>query len=231
MTAQMAEAVAAWRGEAPEVSVRRILKVHGYRDLATVRRPILRAAESAVSVARETARPEAAWRRLRIAMVDESELRLAGGARFTGATFGRVLSRCPEVAVFVLTLGPDYDEAISARTGDDPVTAFFLETAGWLSVELATRGLARDLDAALAPGLRTATRLGPGYNYRGPDGRQNWPLEEQRELFSLLEPGPLPVTLLESCAMIPKMSRSGLFGLIRAEDAHMIDDTEGAPET
>ncbi len=56
-------------------------------------------------------------------------------------------------------------------------------------------------DENLAP----TRRLGPGY--------VDWPLEEQAALVALLDGAPLPVRLLDSCAMIPKKSRSGLYGL------------------
>jgi len=39
-----------------------------------------------------------------------------------------------------------------------------------------------------------------------------WPLEEQIGLFGLFKNAHLPVTVMASCAMQPKMSRSGLFG-------------------
>ena len=42
-----------------------------------------------------------------------------------------------------------------------------------------------------------------------------WPLEEQKSLFALFEGRAISVQLLDSCAMIPKMSRSGLYGVRR----------------
>jgi cobalamin-dependent methionine synthase I len=68
--------------------------------------------------------------------------------------------------------------------------------------------------------LSLGPRLGPGYSYKRPgssDGaRVMWPLEQQRELFALFAGSALPVELMESAAMRPKMSRSGLIGLHRA---------------
>ncbi len=130
----------------------------------------------------------------------------------------------------MLTLGAAFDEAISARMAEEPVDALFLDTAGWLSIERATRDLAQAIDRALAPRLRSGGRLGPGYDYRAEEGRQRWPLEEQRELFSVFRGSPLPVELLESCAMMPKMSRSGLFALLEAQQ-ETTDRQEGASAT
>jgi hypothetical protein len=40
-----------------------------------------------------------------------------------------------------------------------------------------------------------------------------WPLEEQPALFGLFGNAELPVSLMSSCAMSPKLSRSGLYGI------------------
>ncbi|ESR23494.1 hypothetical protein [Lutibaculum baratangense] len=216
-----------WEGRLEAPPVPRILRVHGYRDPARVRRPILRAAEAAAALAPDVAAPVAVWRRFSIAALEPEALHLSSGVSFSGASFARTLRNCTEVAVFILTLGERLDEEISARMQDEPVEALFLDTAGWLSVERATRDLARHLDQVLGPELRTGVRLGPGYDYRGEEARRSWPLEEQHALFSLFVPGEPPVRLLESCAMTPKMSRSGLFGLLAAGTA-ATDENAGA---
>jgi cobalamin-dependent methionine synthase I len=61
---------------------------------------------------------------------------------------------------------------------------------------------------ARAQGCRLSPRLGPGY--------LDWPLAEQRALFSVFEGEALPVDLNAYCVMMPKKSISGLFGLRRA---------------
>ena len=63
-------------------------------------------------------------------------------------------------------------------------------------------------------GWKMSLRMGPGYEYKlhNGGGRVRWDLEQQADLFQLFAGSPLPVELLSSCAMLPKMSRSGLFG-------------------
>ena len=55
--------------------------------------------------------------------------------------------------------------------------------------------------------------MAPGYSYHLDSGTCEWPLEEQKALFDLFRHATLPVRLLESCAMLPKMSRTGLYAL------------------
>jgi hypothetical protein len=68
-----------------------------------------------------------------------------------------------------------------------------------------------------AEALQLGLRMGPGYSYSLQNGdapRVMWPLEQQKELFGLFGDAPLPVELMHSAAMRPKMSRSGLFAVL-----------------
>jgi hypothetical protein len=131
------------------------------------------------------------------------------------AAFAYVLSACTEVVAFVLTLGPRIDERTNAQcTAGDVLDALLLDTAAWLALEDATRQFRDGLRArAVARGCRITSRMGPGYQYRIGGTTCTWRLDEQRPFFALFGDAPLPVTLLESCAMQPRMSRSGLIGV------------------
>jgi hypothetical protein len=194
-----------------ELPVDPLLRMQGYRDLARVRPRIRAIATKAAARARDLAAPEAAYRRIAIRSCTSEALELAngaeGGVTFHSARFAKVFAGCPEVMAFVLTLGPALDAETERLTeSDDIVDALFLEMAGWLAVEQATKALALHFaDEVRSAGLGPTRRLGPGY--------VDWPLEEQANLFALFADAALPVQLLESSAMIPKKSRSGLYGL------------------
>jgi hypothetical protein len=194
-----------------ELPVDPLLRMQGYRDLARVRPRIRAIATKAAARARDLATPEAYYRRIAIRSCTSEALELAngaeGGVTFHSARFAKVFTDCPEVMAFVLTLGPALDaESERLAESDDIVDALFLEMAGWLAVEQATKALARHFaDEVREDRLGPTRRLGPGY--------VDWPLEEQANLFALFADAALPVQLLESSAMIPKKSRSGLYGL------------------
>lgn len=210
--------VAAWRLDAISVEAERILRVHRYRNPDRIRPVIRRIAERAAADISVLARPEARYRRMRILGNEAGVLNLEGGASFACAAFPRLLAGCGEVVIFVLTLGPELDDAVAARiAADQPVDALFLEAAGWLAVERATRRLAADINSTLAgEGLGATFRMGPGYDYRLDSGeRERWELDQQAALFAVFGDASLPIELLESSVMRPKMSRSGLFGLAR----------------
>lgn len=196
-----------FRTEVAELPVEPLLRMQGYRDPARIRPRVRDIATKAAHTAQTLAAPEAYYRRVGIRSCTPEMLELDGGVSFHSARFAKVFADCGEVVAFVLTLGPALDAETERMTAaDEIVEALFLEMAGWLAVEQATKALALHVaeevrDERLGP----TRRLGPGY--------VDWPLDEQAGLFALLEDAPLPVRLLDSCAMIPKKSRSGLYGL------------------
>ena len=189
------------------IPVEPLLRIHGYRDMPAVRADVRDIAESMAACARELLAVEAYYRRLRIASSSDGRIELETGTAFRSAALGETLEGCQEIFVFVLTLGPRLDEKTQALLQDiNVVEALFLETAGWLAVERATKALAQHLwDQVADRGLGLSRRLAPGY--------ADWPLEDQGPLFALFDAVPLPVRLLESYAMMPKNSRSGVYGL------------------
>lgn len=198
-----------------DVRTERILRIQGYRDMGRVRRPIRRAADKAAEIAREIAAGVVGYRRVGVAACGGSSLELHGGERFECAAFARFLSECDSVVVFAMTAGVAIDQRIDAlMAADDPVVALLLDTAGWLAIESITRQFSDRLKADCeSAGLRLTRRMGPGYTYRMGQEMAPWGLEEQEGLFRVLGEDASPVAVLPSGAMLPKMSRSGLYGL------------------
>jgi hypothetical protein len=194
----------------------RMLRIQGYTDPERVRRPIRKAAEKTAATVEQLVEPAVHFRRVPVESCDAGGLCLAGGIILHCDAFPRFLTESTDVVVFALTAGARIDEEL-ARLNDagDLLEMLFVETAGWLAVEEVTKAFAAHLRAdAKGEGLKITRRMGPGYSYPTKDGDAEWLLEEQRFLFELLDDGNMPVTMLESCAMLPKMSRSGLFGLV-----------------
>ena len=204
-----------FQAEPVDVRAERILRIQGYRDMARVRKPIRHAADKAAAIAREISEGEVGFRRVGIAACTGSSLRLEGGERFECAAFERFLAECESVVVFAMTAGSAIDQRIDElMAADDPVVALLLDTAGWLAIESITRQFSDRLKADCEPaGLRLTRRMGPGYTYRMGREAVPWGLEEQEGLFRVLGPDASPVAVLPSGAMLPKMSRSGLYGL------------------
>lgn len=194
----------------------KILRIQGYRELSKVRPTIKRAAASAARETEALIQPHVFFRFLNVQICKDGVLVLEDDTRFENEAFDRFLHGADQVAIFILTMGSALDKAVIDRIADDQLlNALFLETAGWLGIEAATKNFLKHLtQRTKAQGLRLSPRLGPGYSYKL-DGRSViWPLEQQQTLFKVFQEKDLDVQLLESCAMLPKFSRSGLFGLL-----------------
>lgn len=207
-----------------EVDVRaeRILRIQGYTDPARVRPRIRTLALQAAELACELAAGEVGYRRLRVMVLGGGVLELDGRHAFRCEAFDHHLAGCHEVLLFVLSAGAAFDQRIAELMREEQlVEALLLDTGGWLAVESITRQFIDTLRReCAAQGLRLTRRLGPGYSYRVGERDAAWDLAQQHALFAALGDTPLPTRLLDSAAMQPKMSRSGLLGLraARARD-------------
>ena len=190
-----------------EIPLDKVLRIQGYRDLGAVRKDIREIAKKMTARAEALFAPTAVYRKVTIESCDENTLQLVTGTSFNYGGFEPILRNCNQVLPFILTLGKKIDEAsLELQEKGDIVEALFLETAGWIGIEQASRELAIYLQKKIEiDGLCLTRRFGPGYN--------EWNLLEQKDLFELFSDTELPVQLLESCAMLPKKSRSGLYGL------------------
>ena len=200
---------------APVVKAERILRIQGYADLDRVRPVIRRAAQAMADRAEQLSRPVAAFRHVSITRAHGDVLELSAGAALRCEAFGSRLSGCSGIVPFVLTLGNALpQEVVELIERGDLLEGLLLETAGWLAIEDATRQFKVWLrEACVAQEQRITSRMGPGYTYRIGNRTCEWPLQQQAELFALFGGADLPVKLMPSCAMSPKMSRSGLYGL------------------
>lgn len=198
------------------VRVDPMLRIHGYSDPRRVKPAIRNAAETVAAMAERAFAPEVYYRRAPIKSCANGLLVLQTGTTFHSAAFSQFLGGCHQVIVFVLTLGSKFDKVAQNLTHNgQTLEALFLETAGWLGVEAATKSFTEHLRMMLRKqGCGLTRRFGPGYTYRSRADDNEWPLEEQKPLFALFDDA-ISVQLLDSCAMIPKMSRSGLYGVRR----------------
>lgn len=193
----------------------RILRLHGYRDLKKVRKVIASTAHDSARLLEKIANPEVHYKRFKIIRCDEEGLELDHGVRFSNVAFEKYFAGAEEVVIFVMTLGEGFDEqARKFYDADEAVDALFWETAGWLGIEWMTKRFGDGVrNVARQNGQRVSCRMGPGYSYSVKGEKVLWQLEDQRPLFDAFKVGALPVELMESCAMTPKMSRSGLYGI------------------
>jgi hypothetical protein len=126
-----------------------------------------------------------------------------GGVRFASRVLRANLAGAERVFAYVATCGGEMDDI--ERALDDPFERYWLDAVKARLLRAARAHLDGHLSRAYALG-RTAT-MAPGA--ADPDV---WPIEQQRELFSLLGDveGLIGVRLTASCLMVPNKSVSGV---------------------
>jgi hypothetical protein len=202
----------------PGITIRpdQVLRIHGYRDPAQTRPLIRETAELIAKRAENLLVPEVYYRRLDVLSLDGADLVLEGGIALQSEAFTRYLPGATQVVVAISTMGRalDLDTAMHSERGD-LLEALFLETCGWLGINAVTaRFTGRLHQWARQEGYDVTSRLGPGYGYKVNGRIVYWPMEQQRQLFAGFDESELPIKLSDACVMLPKMSRSGMFGII-----------------
>ena len=198
-----------------QVKVEPMLRIQGYTDPSRVRTVVRKTAEAMATLAESCFQSQVCYLRVPIRCCERGVLTLATGTVFHCDAFSKFLPACHETIVFVLTVGERFDQELGRLQNEDKLLeALFFENAGWLGVETVTRQFSQFLREQAAERREKMTRrLSPGYSFKLESGVSEWSLFEQAELFSLFDGKSIPVYILESGAMLPKMSRSGLYGI------------------
>jgi len=201
-----------------EIAIRTdpMLRMQGYRNLDRVRPVIKKTAENMARLAAQTIDAVVHYRQLRIRECTDGILVLEGGTVFRCDAFSKYHAASEQVVVFVLTLGNGLDEAaMDFSKQKQLLEQLFLDTAGWVGVEAVNKQFTTHIkEQVVEQGYRLTRRMGPGYTFKKDGQDCPWALEDQKPLFALFDDTELPVAILESCAMLPRMSRTGLYGLV-----------------
>ena len=123
----------------------------------------------------------------------------------TGNKVTSNLQGCEEIALFICTLGKEFENNMKLfRT--DPVEAYFADTMGSLKCEtLADILHGRVLCEVQKTGFTATNRYSPGYC--------NWNVSEQQKLFSFFKETKTGISLNNSSLMSPIKSISGMIGI------------------
>jgi hypothetical protein len=185
-----------------------VLRLAGCRNRAAASSGVWEAAQVMALLAAQLSAPQAWLWRGPIRQIDpDGTVSLGEDLQFHSRALVRLLRRAQAGVLMLLTIGPDLEqhvhELMSRQQGLD---ALMLDAAGSLCVHQAVHALRGHLsERAASEGLALTPRLAPGY--------ADWPLCEQRIVFTRFDRPGLPVTLTGGDQLLPKKSVTGLWGL------------------
>ena len=124
------------------------------------------------------------------------------GTRFTSRVLRKNMDNVGRVFPYVITLGPGLEERANACK--DLLEQYYLDVIGNIALREARKYLEEQLRVRFAL---------DDMSYMAPGSLEDWPIEEQRRLFSILDnvEASIGVSLSESLLMIPKKSVSGIY--------------------
>jgi hypothetical protein len=127
---------------------------------------------------------------------------IIGGVLFKSKVLRKHLDKVERVFPYVVTIGKGVEDL--EKASGDALEKYYFDWIGNAAVVKARDHLKS----------RLAKRYGlEGLSYLGPGQLKDWPLEEQKPLFSLLGnvEGAVGVTLSDSLLMLPRKSLSGIY--------------------
>lgn len=141
--------------------------------------------------------------------VDATGVTLACGIRFNSALLAKNLQGCEELLLLGATLGARVDNCIRRLAVLSVAEGAAAQAVGAALIESYLDELQEKLQKELEQeGLYQKPRFSPGYG--------DWPLEEQKLLFPVLDCARrIGLTLTEGCMMVPSKSVTAVIGLSR----------------
>ena len=124
------------------------------------------------------------------------------GLSFKSKVLRKNLDAVERIFPYVVTIGPRFEEDV--RNCEDIIRKYYLDMIGTLAITSALTYLKKHLQSKYA--LDKVSFMSPG-------SLADWPIEEQRPLFDLLEDteSTIGVKLTDSLLMLPAKSESGIF--------------------
>jgi len=172
------------------------------------RRPKLVAlSERALEEGRDLVEPAVLTRRLGVEKKRHNRITLEGGQHFTGPLITEHLGGAEAVVVMLCTIGDRLGSQALIECATNLSYGFALDAVGSAAVHSLSAAACNEVEReAAAAGLQTSLPLSPGM--------EGWPVNPgQREIFSVIDPEELGVTLSPSWEMRPLKSLTAVVGI------------------
>lgn len=167
---------------------------------------LVETAARALEEGRALLEPQTLVRQFDVDALRHERLVLENGHRLSGTLISEHLGPATRVTVLLCTVGQALEKRSSEVSAEDMVYGLALDGVGSAAVEALANTACRYFeDQAKEAGLQSSIPISPGM--------VGWPVElGQPEIFSILEPAQINVTLSEYGVMIPRKSLTMVLG-------------------
>jgi len=157
-------------------------------------------AESVLEEAHSLLKPAALYTVVRVTDFDHQKITFEEGS-FEGPLVAKALAGADDLNIAACTIGEDLENSVVEIMSENPVKAVTLDGAGIAALRRVSQAVE---DIISKEACELETNLG----MRAQPGQEGWPIEQQREVFSILPGEKIGIRLTETCLMIPRKSVS-----------------------
>lgn len=139
--------------------------------------------------------------------VKKGAVHLEEGPEFKSPKLSKTLKGCESIVCYIATLGDDIEDEIKRLLNDKCLAeAYILDAMASVAVDnMVTTFHQRMKNKYEDQSKQVTLCFSPGYC--------DWPITDQKKLFSMFDSNELDVELTDSCFMQPRKSISGVFGI------------------
>lgn len=143
---------------------------------------------------------------------EAGEIHIASRMLRTSRKICQLMKGVEKIAVFICTAGQGFSDCAKIYNKEgEYLKGYIVDTMGSVAVEKSMDFIQSELEKRMQQeGMKITNRYSPGYC--------NWPVEDQKQLFSLLSVHTCGISLSDSCLMMPIKSVSGIIGI--GKDVH-----------
>jgi len=157
-------------------------------------------AESVLEEAQSLLIPSALYTVVKVTNFDHQKITFEGGS-FEGPLVAKALAGADDLNIAACTIGEELENRVAEVMSENPVKAVALDGA-------AISALRKVSQATEDMISKEACELETNLGMRAQPGQEGWPIEQQREVFSILPGEEIGIRLTETCLMIPRKSVS-----------------------
>lgn len=169
-------------------------------DPARASARLIETAESVIEEAQTLIKPAALHTIVNVTEFEHRTVRFEGGY-FEGSLVAKAMAGADQLDIAVCTIGDALEKRVEEMMNENPVQAIALDGAGIAAVGKVSRTVEDIISSE-------ACQLNLDLGMRAQPGQEGWPIEQQRQVFSVLPAEQIGVRLTETCLMIPRKSVS-----------------------
>ena len=184
-----------------------LARLLGGDEFGSVSRSTRTKIEKLETIFREFVNPALYYQHLEIDSVKKGAVLLEEGPKFTSPKLSKTMKDCDEIICYIATLGEDVDGEIKRLMDQKHLAkAYILDAMASVAADnMVATFHERMKNEYENQGKQVTICFSPGYC--------DWPITEQKKLFSMFDSNELDVELTDSCLMQPRKSISGVFGI------------------